>query len=52
MSVISHEIIRIGARLAEMPKHEFVEELWAMEKRAVSEGYDFEGAPVLYRDTR
>jgi uncharacterized protein YbbK (DUF523 family) len=36
----------------EMSKHRFVEELLAMEKRAVTEGYDFEGAPVLFRGKR
>jgi hypothetical protein len=35
-----------------MSKHRFVEELLAMEKRAVTEGYDFEGAPVLFRGKR
>ncbi len=36
----------------EMSKHRFVEELLAMEKRAVTEGYDFGGAPVLFREQR
>lgn len=31
-------------------KRAFVKELHEMEKRAVSEGYDFGGAPVIFRD--
>jgi uncharacterized protein YbbK (DUF523 family) len=36
----------------ELSKHKFVEELLAMEKRAITENYDFEGAPVLFREKR
>ena len=42
----------IKAPAQEMSKHRFVEELIAMEKRAVLEGYDFGGAPVLFREKR
>ena len=42
----------LKAPVQEMSKHRFVEELLAMEKRAVTEGYDFEGAPVLFREKR
>jgi len=40
------------APVSEMSKYKFVEELLAMEKRAVTERYDFEGAPVLFREKR
>jgi uncharacterized protein YbbK (DUF523 family) len=36
----------------EQSKHKFVEELWQMEARAFREGYDFAGAPVIYRGHR
>jgi len=42
----------IEAPAAELSKYKFVEQLLAMEKRAVNEGYDFEGAPVLFREKR
>ena len=42
----------IKAPAKELSKYKFVEELLAMEKRAVTEGYDFEGAPVLFREKR
>jgi hypothetical protein len=35
-----------------MSKYRFVEELLAMENRAANEGFDFAGAPVLFRDRR
>lgn len=37
---------------AELSKYKFVDQLFEMEQRAVSAGYDFEGAPVLYREKR
>jgi hypothetical protein len=40
------------APVKELSKCKFVEELLSMEKRAVTEGYDFEGAPVLFREKR
>jgi uncharacterized protein YbbK (DUF523 family) len=42
----------INAPAKELSKYKFVEELLTMEKRAVIEGYDFEGAPVLFREKR
>jgi uncharacterized protein YbbK (DUF523 family) len=42
----------IRAPAKELSKYKFVEQLLAMEKRAVTEGYDFEGAPVLFREKR
>jgi hypothetical protein len=42
----------LKAPVQEMSKHKFVEELLFMEKRAVTEGYDFEGAPVLFMEKR
>lgn len=46
------EAEELAAPAQELSKHKFIEQLWAMEKRAVSEGYDFEGAPVLFREVR
>ncbi len=46
------EAEEVEAPVQEMSKHRFVDELRAMEKRAVAEGFDFEGAPVLFRDRR
>lgn len=40
----------LKAPVKEMSKYKIVEELLAMEKRAVVEGFDFEGAPVLFRE--
>jgi uncharacterized protein YbbK (DUF523 family) len=42
----------ITAPTADVSKYKYVEELLKMEKRAVTEGFDFEGAPVLYRENR
>ena len=42
----------IKAPVKELSKHKFVEELLSREKKAVTEGYDFEGAPVLFREKR
>jgi hypothetical protein len=42
----------LKAPVQEMSKYKIVEDLLAMEKRAVVEGYDFEGAPVLFREKR
>jgi len=40
------------APVQEMSKYKIAEELLAMEKRAVLEGYDFAGVPVLFREKR
>jgi hypothetical protein len=42
----------IKAPIKELSKYKFVEELNSMEKKAVLEGYDFAGAPVLFREKR
>jgi uncharacterized protein YbbK (DUF523 family) len=36
----------------DMSRYRFVDELLAMEKRAVTEGYDFGGTPVIFRELR
>jgi uncharacterized protein YbbK (DUF523 family) len=46
------EVQDLKAPVSEMSKYKFVEQLLAMEKKAVTEGYDFEGAPVLFREKR
>lgn len=46
------EARELRAPEGELSKYKFVERLLAMEKRAVIEGYDFEGAPVLFREKR
>jgi hypothetical protein len=46
------EVQDLRAPVQELSKYKFVEELLAMEKRAVTEGYDFGGAPVLFREKR
>jgi hypothetical protein len=46
------EARELKAPAGELSKYKFVNELLAMEKRAVTEGYDFEGAPVLFREKR
>lgn len=42
----------LEAPAADLSKYKFVDQLLEMEQRAVREGYDFEGAPVLYREKR
>ncbi len=42
----------VKAPRTEMAKHAFVKELMEMEKRALLEGYDFGGTPVIYRSER
>jgi hypothetical protein len=46
------EAKQVQAPAGGLSKHKFVEELLAMEKRAVVEGYDFKGTPVLFREKR
>jgi hypothetical protein len=42
----------IRAPVGELSKHKFVAELWAMDKRAITEDYEFAGAPVLFQKSR